>query len=65
MRKIRVLDFTNSWVLGSKLLGGSEFNSAFHSLEVDQMQEFLQTLWLKAKYVFIVAFSLEAAETYL
>ena len=62
---VRVLDFTNSGFLGSKLLGGSEFNSTFHLSEVDQMQELLQTLWLKVKCVFIVTLSFEAAETYL
>lgn len=41
---VRVLDFTNSGVLGSMLLGGLEFNLAFHLSEVDQMQELLQTL---------------------
>ena len=60
-----MLDVTDSGVLGSKLLGGSEFNSTFHPSEVDQMQEPLQTLWLKVKCVFIVALDLEVAETYL
>ena len=62
---VRVLNFTSSGVLGSKLLGGLEFSSGFHPSEVDQMQEPLQTLWVKAKCVFIVALGLEVAETYL
>ena len=62
---VRVLDLTNTGVLGSNLLGGSLLNLAFHPSEVDQMQEHLQTLWLKVKCVPIVALSLEAAETYL
>ena len=62
---VRVLNFTSSGILGSKLVDGSEFNSAFHPSEVDQMQEPLQTLWLKVKCIFIVAVGLEVAETYL